>query len=97
MYARVVTYSLRIDAWDEALAALETVQEQIGAFPGLRSWVNMGNRDTGKGAAVAVFESKEALEAVTDQVNEILAGFGRFFSSPPSVDVGEVIVYIDNS
>ena len=35
--------------------------------------------------------------AVTDQVNQILAGFGAFFSAPPTVDIGEVVAYIDNS
>jgi hypothetical protein len=37
------------------------------------------------------------MEAVTDQVNELLAGFGKFFTAPPSVDHGEVIAYIDNN
>ena len=97
MYARVVTFNLRADAWDDAVAALDPIVEQIAAFPGLRSWVNVGNRETGKGVAVAVFESKDALEAVTSQVNEILAGFGQYFSGPPTVEVGDVLAYIDNA
>lgn len=97
MYARVVTYNLNVDQWDEAIAALEPVMDQVGAFPGLKSWVNVGNRETGKGTAMAVFDSLESLEAVTDQVNQILAGFGAYFSAPPTVDIGEVVAYIDNS
>jgi hypothetical protein len=96
MQARVVTYTLKPDAWDEAVAALDQVVGQIEAFPGLRSWVNVGNRETGKGVAVAVFESREALEAVTTQVNEILAGFGQYMSSAPSVEIDEVLAHIDN-
>ena len=46
---------------------------------------------------MAVFDSLEALEAVTDQVNQILAGFGAYFSAPPTVDLGEVVAYIDKS
>jgi hypothetical protein len=97
MYARVVNFNLNTDAWDEALAMVATIEEQIAAFAGLKSWVNMTNRETGKGVAVAVFDSRESLEAVTDQVTELLAGFGEFFSAPPSVDHGEVIAYIDNN
>jgi hypothetical protein len=97
MYARVVNFNLNTEAWDEALAMVATIEEQIGAFSGLRSWVNITNRESGKGIAVAVFDSQESMEAVTDQVNELLAGFGKFFTAPPSVDHGEVIAYIDNN
>ena len=97
MHARVVRYNLKVDQYDEAVAALEPMLDQIGAFPGLRSWVNVGNRETGQGTAMAVFDTLEALEAVTDEVNQILAGFGAYFSAPPTVDIGEVVAYIDKS
>jgi hypothetical protein len=97
MHARVVRYNLKVDQYDEAVAALEPMLDQIGAFPGLRSWVNVGSRETGQGTAMAVFDTLEALEAVTDQVNQILAGFGAYFSAPPTVDIGEVVAYIDKS
>jgi hypothetical protein len=88
---------LKADAVDEAIAALDGVVKQIEAFPGLKSWVNVGDRQTGKGLAVAVFDSGEALEAVTPQVNEILAGFGQYMSSPPTVEILEVYAQINNS
>jgi hypothetical protein len=97
MYARIVTFNLNTEAWDEALAMVATIEEQIGAFSGLKSWVNITNRESGKGIAVAVFDSQESMEAVTDQVNALLAGFGKFFTAPPTVDHGEVIAYIDNN
>ncbi len=97
MYARVVNFNLNTEVWDEALAMVATIGEQIGAFAGLKSWVNITNRETGKGVAVAVFDSQESMEAVADQVTELLAGFGKFFSAPPSVDHGDVIAYIDNN
>ena len=97
MHARVVNFNLNTEAWDEALAMVATIEGQIGAFSGLRSWVNITNRESGKGVAFAVFDSQESMEAVTDQVNELLAGFGKFFTAPPSVDHGEVIAYIDNN
>ena len=96
MFARVVTFNLNTETWDDALATLDTVKGQLETFPGLRSWVSVGNRESGKGVAVAVYENKEALEAVTDQVNEILAGFGAYFTSPPTVEAGDVLAHIDN-
>jgi hypothetical protein len=97
MYARVVTFNLKPDSWDDALDALDAITERIGAFPGLKSWTNIGNRETGKGLTVAVYESKDAMEAVTSQVDEILSGFGQYFSAPPTIDVGDVLAHIDNA
>ena len=96
MQARVVTYTLKSDTWDEALAALDGVVGTIEAFPGLRSWVNAADRETGEGVAVAVFETSEALEAATPQVNEILGGFAQYMSSPPSIAIRDVLAHIDN-
>lgn len=56
--------------------------------------MNITNRESEEGIAVAVFDSQESMEAVTDQV---IAGFGKFLTAPPSVDHGEVIAYIDNN
>lgn len=95
MFARIVSYNLNTETWDDALATLDTVKGQLETFPGLRFWVSVGDRDSGKGTAMAVYESKEALEAATDQVREILAGFSGFFTSPPTVDVGEVLAHIN--
>ena len=75
MYARTVTFDLNTDMWEEALAFGASVTYQIAGFPGLRSWVLVGNRETGKGTSFAVFENKQAFEAVNGEINEILAGF----------------------
>jgi hypothetical protein len=97
MYARVVTFTIRDGAWDEALEALAPLSEQIREFSGLRSWTNVGNRETGVGVAMAVFDSMESMNAVTDQVNEMLGGFASMFAGPPSIHVGEVLAHVDNS
>ena len=94
MQARVVQYTLRSDTWDAAVAALADVARQIEPYPGLRSWVSVGDRETGNVIAVAVFESSEAHEAVTPQVNAILAGFEQYMSSSPSVGTYDVLAHI---
>lgn len=96
MHARVVNYTLNPERWDEAVAALDTVVERLATFPGLRSWVNVANRETGKGTAIAAYETEETLAASAPQVQEILAGFGQYMTSAPSVETGDVVGHIDN-
>jgi hypothetical protein len=96
MYARTVTFDLDTELMDEALAFGASKAEQIAAFPGPRSWTLVGNPDTGEGTSFAVFDSKEAFEAVNDQVNQILAGFAIYFVSPPNERLGNVLAHIDN-
>ncbi len=97
MYARTVTVDLNTDMWDEALEFGASVQDEIAAFPGLRSWVLVGSRETGKGTSFALFESKASFDAVNDDVNAILAEFATYFSSPPSETLGDVLAYVDNT
>ena len=97
MYARTVTFDLNTDMWEEALAFGASVTDQIAGFPGLRSWVLVGNRETGKGTSFAVFENKQAFEAVNGEINEILAGFAVYFTSAPSEQLGDVLAHVNNA
>ncbi len=97
MYARVTTLDLNTEKWDEALAAIDTVPDFMGKLSGIRSFVIVADHETGRGTAVAVFENKEALDAATDQINQELAGFASFFSSPPNVEAGDVLAYLDGA
>jgi hypothetical protein len=96
MYARTVTFDIDKELWAEALAFGASVEEQIAAFPGLRSWTLVGNPDTGEGTSFAVFESKQHFDTVNDQVNQILAGFATYFASPPNEKLGDVLAHVHN-
>lgn len=94
MYARTVTVDLDPDRWVEALAFGLSVNDQIAAFPGLTSWHLVANRATGESTSFAVFESEDAFHAVNDEVNAILANFGRFVTSPPRELLGDVLIAV---
>jgi hypothetical protein len=98
MYARVTTLNLNTEKWDQLLAAINTeVPGLVSGVSGIRSFTIIGNHETGKGTVVAVFESEGALDAATDQINQELGGFGTFFSTPPTVEVGDVLFYQDHT
>lgn len=97
MYARTVTVDLNTDMWDAMLAFGGSAEKQISAFPGLRSWTLVGNRETGKGTSFALFDSRAAFDAVNDRVNEILAEFRHYLASPPIEVLGEVLIHVDNT
>lgn len=96
MYARTVTVDLNPEMWDEALEFGGSIKDRVAAFPGLKSWVLMANRETGRGTSFAVFESEESFRAVNDEVNGILSDFGRFFAGPPEEILGAVLVHVEN-
>lgn len=97
MYARTVTVDMNTDLWQEMLACGASVEKEIAAFPGLRSWTLVGDRETGKGTSFAVFDSREAFDAVNHHVNQILAEFRQYLSAPPTELLGEVLVHVDNT
>lgn len=94
MYARTVTVNLDSDRWEEILAFGASVKDQIAAFPGLTSWHLVADPATGAGTSFAVFESKDAFDAVNDEINGILADFGRFFTTPPKELLGDVLIAV---
>ena len=96
LYARTVTVDLNPDLWEETLAFGNSVRDQIAEFPGLKSWVLVANRETGKGTSFSVFESEEAFLSVNDEINQILSEFGQFFTAPPNEILGDVLVHVEN-
>jgi hypothetical protein len=96
MRALVITYTIKTDRWEDALSSLRSVVEQIGRFPGLESWVNTANRETGNGNAVAVFASSEALRDATPEVTKIISGLGAYMTATPQVEIGEVLAQINH-
>lgn len=94
MRAIAISYTVKTDRWDDALSSLRSVVEQISKFPGLESWANTANKDTGNGSAIAVFESSEALEQSLPAVNKIISGLGAYMIATPRLDVGELLAQI---
>ena len=72
----------------------------MGRGHGLRGVCEGSDRGVSRspiGTSFAVFESRDAFEAVNPQINQILAAFGEFFSGPPSETLGDVLISVDGT
>lgn len=95
MFARSVTLHLNTEMWDELGEFGKEISDRISGFPGLVSWVLVADPETGQGTSFSLFEDEQAFLAVNDRINEIVADFGRFFTGPPSEQLGEVVAQLD--
>ena len=96
MYARSVTLQLDTEMWDELHEFGAEISHRISGFPGLISWVLVANSETGEGTSFSLFEDERAFVAVNEKINDIVADFGRFFTGPPSEQLGEVVAQLDS-
>ncbi|MDH3189275.1 MAG: hypothetical protein OEM39_01340 [Acidimicrobiia bacterium] len=97
MRAIVITYTIKTDRWEDALSSLRSVVEQIGRFNGLESWINTANRQTGKGNAVAVFDSDVSLAEALPAITKIVNGLGAYMTATPQVEEGNVLAQINHT
>lgn len=95
MYARSVTLGLDPDRWDEVLAFSETIKHRISGFPGLTSWMLVGDPSSGRAVSFSLFEDRAAFAAVDDDINAIVADFRRFFVASPDEVLGDVVAHLD--
>ena len=97
MYARSVTLGLDPQRWDEVLEFSETIKERIAGFPGLVSWMLVGDPASGRAVSFSLFEDQAAFAAVNDAINAIVADFRRFFVASPDEVLGDVVAHLDSS
>jgi hypothetical protein len=72
MYARVVTSETPVDKVDLAIKTItEDVIPAAKKVSGVKAAYWLGDRSTGKGLAVILFESEQALKEAEDQGKEI--------------------------
>lgn len=95
MYARSVTLQLDTGMWAELEEFGQEISRRISGFPGLISWYLVADRETGKGTSFSLFGDEEAFQAVNDEINEIVADFGRFFTAAPIELLGEVVARLE--
>lgn len=96
MRAIVITYTIKSDRWEDATSSLRSVVESIGGFPGLQSWANTANRETGNGNAMAIFENSEAAQEAIPHFNKVVKGLGAYMTATPHVEIGELLAQINN-
>ena len=94
MRGLAITYIIKTDRWEDALSSLRSVVEQIGKFPGLQSWVNTANRETGNGHAIAVFDTDEALLNAEPAVTKIVNNLNAYMKATPHVEISDVLAQV---
>ncbi len=95
MIARVTSAQVppeRIDEfaqwWQDAVGGLK------GQVQGFQSAYLLVDRQSGRGQGVALWESREALDAAMPQINQVLQQAAQFLSGPPQIEELEVAAQI---
>ena len=96
MFAHAAAFTIRPDRWDKVNGTLGPAKAQIAAIPGLRLWLTVGNRDSGEGVTVAVFEDETSQAQGLEQIEHVLSGFVETFVSPWTAFDGKVLAFADN-
>lgn len=97
MYARVSTYRMKIESFDEAQAMIEGIRPQIAALPGLRDFKNVGRGSDGTGVVIAVYDDQAAAEAAAPAAGEIWAKFADHLAAPPESEGYDMVIDIPKS
>ncbi len=92
MYARITTYRMNTEKFDEAQALAEELKPEIMAIPGIKYWFSTGNED-GSCAVIAIYESEEAAEAATGAASSLFARFGEYIVSEPQPQGYQVLLH----
>lgn len=90
MYARITPYKMKEGARESATELMNQLQDQIMALPGMRHFTNVANAD-GSGYVVALVDSKETVDASTEQVNAMWSRFSEFLERMPTPEGYEVM------
>ena len=91
MYFRITIPAFQEDKKDEAISFVkEKVMPEFSGTPGLLSLTAAITGDT-SGINMAAWDSKEASEAVAEQIQATLAEASSFMSAPPVIYEGEAV------
>ncbi len=92
MIARITTAQVspeRVDEfaqwWQDAVGGLR------GQAEGFQVAYLLADRQSGRGQGVALWESREAMEAAMPQINQVLQQAAQFATTPPQVEILEVV------
>ncbi len=92
MIARTSTAQVSPERIDEfARWWQDTIGGLKGQVEGLHSACLIGDRQSGRGQGIALWESQEAMEAAMPQITQVLQQAAQFISSASPVEVLEVL------
>ena len=92
MYARVTNTQVVGDKIDEAISVWrDKLEPRLKQTKGFKGVYVMGDRGTGKGLSITLWETKEDADATLATQPQSLALFEGLLSETPSVDTYEVV------
>jgi heme-degrading monooxygenase HmoA len=95
MYARVITSPLIPDKIDEAVSIWrDKVAPAIKQAKGFKGAYLIGDRGTGKGLTITLWETKEDADAMNASLPQNLALFEGLFAAQPSLETYEILLQV---
>ena len=92
MYARVTNTQVSVDKIDEAVSIWkDKLVPRLEQAKGFKGVYVMGDRETGKGLSITLWETKEDADATLAMQPQSLALFEGLLSGTPSVDTYEIV------
>ncbi|MGI9482883.1 MAG: hypothetical protein ACR2OR_11070 [Hyphomicrobiales bacterium] len=93
MYARVTTFHADPARLDEMVATIEGLKADVKAIAGVVEVYSAWRAD-GHGVTTAIYESQEAAEASTPQVQAIWGGLVGYLTAPPQATTFENVEHL---
>jgi len=95
MYARVINSNLVVGKTDDAVSIWrDKVAPNIKHAKGFKGAYLIGDRGTGKGFTITLWESKEDADAMNAGLPQTLALFDGLFAEQPSLESYEVLLQV---
>ena len=95
MYARVIKSNLVVGKTEDAISIWrDKVAPSIKQAKGFKGAYLVGDRGTGKGLTITLWETKEDADAMNAGLSQTLALFDGLFTEQPSLESYEVLLQV---
>jgi heme-degrading monooxygenase HmoA len=95
MYMRVISSQLVPGKTDDAVSIWgDKVAASLQQAKGFKGAYLLGDRETGKGITITIWETKEDADAMNAALPQTLALFDGLFAAQPSLETYEVLLQV---
>jgi heme-degrading monooxygenase HmoA len=95
MYARVINSNLVAGKTEDAVSIWrDKVAPALKQAKGFKGAYLVGDRGTGKGLTITLWETQEAADAMNASLSQTLALFDGLFVAQPSLETYEVLLQV---
>lgn len=95
MYTRVIKSNLVVGKIEDAVSIWrDKVAPSIKQAKGFKGAYLVGDRETGKGLTITLWETKEDADAMNAGLSQTLALFDGLFTEQPSLESFEVLLQV---